>query len=267
MGIRALHTAATGMQAQQTGIDVIAHNLANVNTVGFKKQRADFEDLFYAQLTRAGTTDQESNQRPVPVEVGHGVRLSGTPREFSQGSFRNTQVETDLAIQGRGFFQVTVLSDTAPNNVALTRAGNFAIDSDGQLVTQNGFKIEPAITVPQNTVGITVSLDGVVRAVVQGVAAPADIGTLELASFRNPGGLEGIGDNLFIETEASGTATTGAPGAPGFGVLRQGFLEEANVNVVTELVQLINTQRAYEVNAKSIETADQMLRTANSIKR
>ncbi len=267
MGIRALHTAATGMQGQQTGIDVIANNLANVNTVGFKKQRADFEDLFYAQLSRAGTTDQDSNERPVPVEVGHGVRLSGTPRMFSQGAFRNTEGELDLAIQGRGFFQVTVLSDTAPNNTAYTRAGNLTVDSEGSLVTQDGYKVEPAITVPENTVGITVSLDGVVSAVIQGQAAAQNIGTLELASFINPGGLEAIGDNLFIETDASGNATTGTPGSPGFGVLRQGFLEEANVNVVTELVQLINTQRAYEVNAKSIETADQMLRTANSIKR
>jgi flagellar basal-body rod protein FlgG len=269
MTIRALSTAATGMLAQQLNVDVISNNLANVNTTGFKKSRANFQDLIYQTLQRAGTSlsaDQD-NQRPNGVQIGLGVRESSVQKIFLQGPLSNTGVQTDIAIDGEGFFQVKVLDNQAPDGIAYTRTGAFSIDQNGQVVTANGYLLEPPITVPENTIAINVSIDGRVEAIQQDVAEATQIGTIQLATFRNPSGLQGQGDSLYVQTNASGTAQVQNPGQAGTGILRQNFLEQSNVQVVQELVDLIQAQRAYEVNANSIETADEMLQTANNLRR
>ncbi|MBI4614082.1 MAG: flagellar basal-body rod protein FlgG [Planctomycetes bacterium] len=269
MALRALHTATTGMRAQQLSIDVISNNLANVTTTGFKRQRVDFQDLLYQEVRRAGTTlnQSQSNQRPTSIQVGVGVKDVATRRDFSQGALENTGLQLDLAIEGPGFFRIKVLDNQAPEGFAFSRDGSFTVDKDGNIVTSQGYFLDPQLTVPENTIAINVSIDGQVEAVLQDQAQAQQIGQIQLSTFRNPEGLGAIGDNLFVQTDASGTEQQLNPGAQGAGILRQGFLESSNVNVVQELVDLIEAQRAYEVNANSIETADEMLRTANSLRR
>jgi flagellar basal-body rod protein FlgG len=269
MALRALSTAATGMRAQQLSIDVIANNLANVTTAGFKRQRVDFQDLLYQELGRAGTTlnQGQNNLRPTSIQVGVGVREVATRRDFSQGSLENTGLQFDIAIEGQGFFKIRVLDNQAPDGFAFSRDGSFTVDANGNVVTSQGFFLEPQITVPQNTIGINISIDGQVEAILQDQQQAQNLGQLQLSNFRNAEGLIAIGDNLFATSDAAGDEQISNPGENGTGIVRQGFLESSNVDVVRELVDLIEGQRSYEVNANSIETANEMLRTANNLRR
>ncbi|NVK43072.1 MAG: flagellar basal-body rod protein FlgG [Oceanospirillaceae bacterium] len=251
----ALFVAKTGLSAQDTSLKVISNNLANVSTVGFKKDRAVFEDLLYQIKRQPGAQSAQDSQLPSGLQLGSGVRVVGTHKQFSTGDLQITEEPLDVAINGRGFFQVV-----QPNgDLAYTRNGQFQINSDGQLVTAEGFLIEPAITIPDEVLSITIGLDGTVQATVAGDPNPQDIGQLELADFVNPQGLEAIGQNLFIETAASGAPQLAIPGEAGTGLLQQGTLEGSNVNAVEELVNMITTQRAYELNSRVISTADEML--------
>lgn len=249
----ALWVSKTGLDAQNTNVSVIANNLANVSTVSFKKGRAVFEDLLYQNIRQPGAASSQSTTIPSGLMTGTGVRLVATQKDFDQGSFLNTENNLDIAIQGRGFFQV-LLPD---GNQAYTRAGNFQLDSTGQLVTPNGYVLQPAITIPAGAESITIGSDGTVSVLSQGQTQ--QIGNITTSDFINPAGLQPKGENLYMETNASGAAITGTPGQTGLGTLRQGSLESSNVNVVEELVSMIEAQRAYEMNAKSIETVDQML--------
>jgi flagellar basal-body rod protein FlgG len=262
--IRALYTAASGMAAQQANIDNVAHNLANVNTTGFKKTRMEFEDLVYQQAKAAGTQTSASGQEaPIGLEIGLGTKPVATARDFSTGNLRATSNPLDLAVQGRGFLQVSMPDGT----IGYTRAGSLHLSSDGQLVTADGYPLEPAITIPPNATSVSVSRDGIVSASIAGESAPQQVGTIELASFQNPAGLEGAGSNLFRVTTASGEPTTGVPGSDGMGTITQGFLEESNVSVVEEMVNMILGQRAYEANSKVVKAADEMLQQVNSLSR
>ncbi len=261
--IRSLWTSATGMQAQALNLDVIANNLANVNTAGFKKSRAEFQDLLYETLSPAGTSSSQDTQVPTGIQIGHGTRPSTVLKIFSQGSMENTKNELDLAIEGDGFFQIIL-----PNGeTAYTRDGSFKLDSDGRIVNSDGFALEPEISIPSDALSISVGIDGTVSVLQAGDSTPSEIGTIELARFVNPAGLISTGRNLYITSEASGDEMTGTPGEDGLGSLAQGFLEMSNVSVVDEMVSMITAQRAYEVNSKSIQTADEMLQMANNIKR
>jgi flagellar basal-body rod protein FlgG len=261
--MRSLSIAATGMQAQQLNVEVISNNIANMNTTGFKRQRAEFQDLLYQNLERPGaSTSASGTTAPMGIQIGVGVRAGSVGRVTEQGSLARTDNTTDLAINGRGYFQVQMPDGTT----AFTRAGNFAADAEGRLVTADGYTIEPAITVPNEALSISISRDGLVEATVQGQAAPQQLGQIELAAFVNPAGLEGIGDNLFRETAASGSPNVATPGSPGYGTLMQGFLETSNVNAVEEISALIVAQRAYEMNAKVITASDEMLQTANQVR-
>ena len=261
--IRSLWTSATGMQAQALNLDVIANNLANVNTAGFKKSRAEFQDLLYETLRPAGTSSSQDTQVPTGIQIGHGTRPSTVLKIFSQGNMENTKNELDLAIEGDGFFQIIL-----PNGeTAYTRDGAFKLDSDGRIVNSDGFALEPEITIPSDALSISVGIDGTVSVLQAGDSIPSEIGTIELARFVNPAGLISTGRNLYITSEASGDEMTGTPGEDGLGSLAQGFLEMSNVSVVDEMVSMITAQRAYEVNSKSIQTADEMLQMANNIKR
>jgi flagellar basal-body rod protein FlgG len=253
--IKSLWISKTGLDAQQTQLDVIANNLANVGTTGFKRARVAFEELLYQNMRQAGTSSSEQTQLPTGLQTGTGVRPTATPRMFTQGNLQNTGNQFDVAINGNGFFQVQL----PDGNNAYTRDGSFHVDSNGQLVTINGFAVQPAITVPPNALAVTIGRDGTVTATVPGQVQPQNIGTLQLASFTNPGGLESKGQNLFVETQASGTPSTNTAGTNGLGLLQQGYLETSNVNVVEELVSMIQTQRAYEINSKAIQTSDQIL--------
>jgi flagellar basal-body rod protein FlgG len=253
--IKSLWISKTGLDAQQTQLDVIANNLANVGTTGFKRARVAFEELLYQNMRQAGTSSSEQTQLPTGLQTGTGVRPTATPRMFTQGNLQNTGNQFDVAINGNGFFQVQL----PDGNTAYTRDGSFHVDSNGQLVTINGFAVQPAITVPPNALAVTIGRDGTVTATVPGQVQPQNIGTLQLASFTNPGGLESKGQNLFVETQASGTPSTNTAGTNGLGLLQQGYLETSNVNVVEELVSMIQTQRAYEINSKAIQTSDQIL--------
>lgn len=251
----ALFVGKTGLSAQDTSLKVIANNLANVSTVGFKKDRAVFEDLLYQIKRQPGAQSTQDSQLPSGLQLGSGVRVVGTHKQFSTGDLQITDAPLDVAINGRGFFQVEL-----PNgDLGYTRNGQFQINSDGDLVTAEGFLIEPLITIPDETVNITIGLDGTVEATVAGDPNPKELGQLELADFVNPQGLEAIGQNLFLETAASGAPQVEIPGEAGTGVLRQGMLEGSNVNAVEELVNMITTQRAYELNSRVISTADEML--------
>ncbi len=261
--MRALFSSATGMLAQQVNVDMIANNLANVNTNGFKKARADFQDLLYQTLRLAGATVTQGAQAPTGIEVGMGVRLAATTRNFAQGEFQQTDNPFDLAVEGAGFFRITLPDGTT----AYTRDGAFKVDGTGKLVTSDGFTVDPPITIPQGTIRVNISKRGVVEALVQGQDTPQNLGQLQLANFINPAGLASAGGNLFRETPASGNPTTGAPGENGLGTIGQGVLEKSNVQVVEELVSLITAQRAYEINSKAIQTADEMLATANNLRR
>jgi flagellar basal-body rod protein FlgG len=253
--IRSLWISKTGLEAQQTQMDVISNNLANVGTAGFKRSRAVFEDLLYQTMRQPGAQSSQQTQLPSGLQVGTGVRAVATERVFTQGNLQQTGNDKDVAVQGNGFLQVV----TPDGTEAYTRDGSFQIDSQGQLVTASGFVVQPAITIPADATSLTIGRDGTVTVMQQGSAAPTQIGTLQLATFVNPAGLESRGENLYVETAASGAPSTNTPGTNGAGLLLQGYVETSNVNVVEELVNMIQTQRAYEINSKAISTSDQML--------
>jgi len=260
--IRALYTAASGMQAQQINIDNIAHNLSNVNTTGFKKSRVEFEDLVYQQAKAPGSPSS-TTEAPLGLELGLGTRPLATARDFRTGNLRATSGPLDLAIEGRGFLQITM----PDGQTAYTRSGALHLDAQGQIVTADGFAVEPAISIPENATSITITKDGFVSVKVAGESAPQQVGTIELANFQNAPGLEAIGGNLFLVSTASGEATTAQPGQDGMGVIIQGFLEESNVSVVEEMVGMILGQRAYEANSRVVKTADEMLAQINNLAR
>jgi len=260
--LRSLYTAATGMEAQQLKMDVIAHNLANASTTGFKKERAEFEDLLSETIHTAAAPDPRGGTEPAPLQVGLGVRTGSTSRSFAQGDMMNTQNPMDLAIEGDGFFRVQRPS----GELAYTRAGNLRIDATGRLATQHGELIDPPIHVPTETTSVTVRSDGTVTAKVAGRDEQQELGNIELATFVNPQGLTSLGNNLFSATEGSGQPLRARPGAQGTGTIAQGYLEGANVKAVEEMVEMISAQRAYELNSKVIQTADQMLQRLTSIR-
>lgn len=253
--IRSLWIAKTGMEAQQTQLDVISNNLANVGTTGFKSSRVEFQDLLYQNLRQSGANSSQQTYLPAGLQIGTGVVPVSTEVMFTQGNLQQTGNQFDLAINGQGFFQVLMPDGTT----SYTRDGSFQIDSTGALVTSAGFPVTPAITIPVGAQSVTVGQDGTVTVTLQGKSTPQTVGTIQLANFMNPPGLQATGQNLFVETAASGTPTVNTPGTNGLGTLQQGYIETSNVNVVTELVNMIQTQRAYEMNSKSIQTADQML--------
>ncbi|MDO9372745.1 MAG: flagellar basal-body rod protein FlgG [Gammaproteobacteria bacterium] len=252
----ALWIAKTGLDAQQTRLAVIANNLANVNTTGFKRGRAVFEDLLYQNVRQVGAQSSQNTQLPSGLMLGTGVRTVATEKLFTQGNVIQTNNSLDVAIQGRGFIQVL----TPDGTVAYTRDGAFQLNSQGQLVTASGYLLQPGITIPQNTLSITIGADGVVSARLPGSTASTQVGNLQLADFMNPAGLQPIGGNLYVASTASGTAQAGTPGLNGLGTLVQGSVESSNVNVVEELVSMIEAQRSYEMNSKAISTSDEMLR-------
>jgi flagellar basal-body rod protein FlgG len=254
--MRALNTAATGMMAQETNVQVISNNIANLRTTGYKRQRAQFQDLLYENVRRSGAaTSEQGNLVPAGIAIGSGVKTVSTPRVMSQGGLNATEKQYDLAIRGEGYFKIRLPDGRA----AYTRDGSFDLDPQGQMVTRDGYIAEPGITIPSTATSVSISASGIVQANIPGQTAAQNIGQIQISRFINPVGLESQGDNLFIETPASGTAIDGTPGSEGFGNLQQGYLEEANVNSVTEISSLIAAQRAYEMNAKIITAADQML--------
>jgi flagellar basal-body rod protein FlgG len=253
--IRSLWISKTGLDAQQLQMDTISNNLANVSTTGFKRSRAVFEDMLYQNLRQPGAQSSQQTQIPSGLQIGTGVRPVATERIHTQGNLQQTGNKLDVAIQGDGFLQVLM----PDGSTAYTRDGSFQTDSQGQVVTANGFVIQPAITIPANSTSVTIGLDGTVSVTQPGVVAPVQVGSLQLATFINPTGLQSQGSNLYIETASSGTASTNVPGTNGAGTLSQGYLETSNVNVVEELVNMIQTQRAYEINSKAITVSDQML--------
>jgi flagellar basal-body rod protein FlgG len=253
--LRALWIAKTGLDAQQTQLDVVTNNLANVSTNGFKRARAIFEDLLYQTLRQPGAQSSQQTQISSGLQLGLGVRPIATERIHTQGNLTQTGNSLDVAIQGQGYFQVLLPDGTT----AYTRDGAFQSDSQGQIVTASGYALQPAITIPPNATTVTIGRDGTVSVLQAGSATPTQIGTIQLASFVNPGGLQSNGENLYLETAASGTPSQNTPGTNGAGLLNQGYVETSNVNVVEELVNMIQTQRAYEINSRAIQTADQML--------
>jgi flagellar basal-body rod protein FlgG len=261
--LRALYTAATGMQAQQINIDTIANNIANVNTTGFKQGRAEFQDLLYQNIRTAGTASSSSTTYPVGLQLGLGTRPVATARIFSQGDFQQTGNPLDLVIQGQGFFQVRLPS----GETAYTRDGTFHLNAQGALVTAEGNVLEPQITIPAAAQNVVIGADGTVSVTLAGQNAAQQVGSLQLASFQNPGGLNPVGGNLFLATTASGDAITGTPGQTGLGTINQGFLEQSNVDIVKEMVNMIVAQRAYEVNSRAIRVADDMLSQINNLSR
>ena len=253
--IRSLWISKTGLEAQQTQMDVIANNLANVSTTGFKRSRAVFEDLLYQTLRQPGAQSSQQTQIPSGLQIGTGVRPIAAERIHTQGNLQQSSNNLDVAINGAGFFQVLMPDGTT----AYTRDGSFQTDNQGQLVTSNGYPVQPAITIPSNALGVTIGRDGTVSITQPGVAAPVQIGSLQLATFINPAGLQSQGENLYLETGSSGTPNTNVPGTNGSGLISQGYVETSNVNVVEELVNMIQTQRAYEINSKAVTVSDQML--------
>ncbi len=259
--IRALYTAATGMQAQSLNIDVIANNLANVNTTGFKKGRADFQDLLYQTLRAPGAPTTTNTQNPTGIQVGLGTRAAAVQRLNMQGDYTQTTNPLDIAIEGQGFFQLQ-LSD---GSTAYTRGGAFKTDGNGKIVTSDGVQLVPEITIQSGSTDITIGQDGTVSAVLPNQSQPTQIGQIQTVNFVNPAGLRALGKNMLQETDTSGPPQAGAPGVDNRGTLLQGFLENSNVSVVEELVGLITSQRAYEVTSKAMQTADEMLRSTNAI--
>lgn len=254
--MKALHIAASGMAAQEMNVELISNNIANMRTTGFKRQRADFQDLLYQDMRRVGTSTSESgNILPTGVQIGSGVRTAATPRIMSQGTLSSTEKETDVAIRGEGFFRV-LLPD---GRTAYSRDGSFEIDAKGQLVTADGYTVDPTITVPANSTGFTVNSQGSVQVTVGNASSPTTIGQIQLARFINKSGLDAIGNNLFLETASSGAPQTANPGDEGYGTLLQSQLEQGNVNSVTEISDLIAAQRAYEMNSRVIRAADEMM--------
>jgi flagellar basal-body rod protein FlgG len=267
MAILALNTAATGLSALSTSLDVIANNLANVNTDGYKSSRANFQDLLYQERAQPGTENTNGDIRPTGLFVGLGTRISGTQLDFSQGPAINTNMPLDIMIDGLGFFQVEIEGDLG-DGIGYTRAGNFTKNADGEIVlaTDQGRRMLPEITIPEDATGLSISTDGVVSATIPSQIDPIDLGTIELANFINPAGLQQIGENLFLPTAASGDPIVDDPLTNGLGGLRQGFLEGSNVDPVTELVNLIKTQRAFEFNSQSIQAADDALQTISQLR-
>lgn len=259
--LRALSTAATGMMAQQTNIDVISNNIANVNTTAYKKVRAEFQDLLSQTLKAPGAQIAQGTNQPVGIQIGLGTRTSATTRTFSEGSFQATGGKLDVAIEGDGFLEVQRDDGTT----AYTRDGSLKIDGNGQLCTSDGFIIQPQLTIPTNATDIAITPDGRISVTTPGTTEQTEVGSLKLAKFPNPSGLSAIGKNLYAETSASGKAIEGTPNQEGFGSLQQGFLEGSNVQIVEELVNLIQAERAFESNSKIIRSADEMLRTANNM--
>jgi len=259
--IRSLWISKTGLEAQQTQMDVVSNNLANVSTTGFKRSRAVFEDLLYQNLRQPGAQSSQQTQVPSGLQIGTGVRPVAAERIHTQGNLQQTSNKLDMAIQGSGFFQVLMPDGTT----AYTRDGSFQTDNQGQLVTSNGYVVQPAMTIPANATTVTVGMDGVVTITQAGAAAPVQVGSMQLATFINPAGLESMGQNLYLESASSGTPSTNVPGTNGTGSISQGYVETSNVNVVEELVNMIQTQRAYEINSKAITTSDQMLQKLSQI--
>ena len=253
--IRSLWISKTGLDGQQMNMDVVANNLANVSTTGFKRSRAVFEDLLYQTLRQPGAKSSQQTDIPSGLQLGTGVRPIATERIFTQGNLTQTGNPLDIAIQGNGFFQISLPDGTT----AYTRDGTFQVNSQGQMVTSSGYTVAPAITIPADTLSITISRDGIVSVQQAGTATPTQVGQLQLASFINPAGLQSQGENLYLETAASGAPSTNTPGTNGLGVLNQAFLETSNVNVAEELVNMIQAQRAFEINSRAITASDQML--------
>ncbi len=258
----AMSIAATGMQAQQLNVEVISNNIANMNTTGYKEQQPEFEDLLYQNLRRVGATSSDANTIvPAGIQLGTGVNTGAVYRITTQGTLQSTGNALDVAIQGQGYFQVLM-----PNKqTAYTRAGSFQLSPQGQIVTQDGYTVEPGITVPQNATAISIDSTGQVQASIPGQVAPQVVGQLTLATFYNDAGLQAIGNNLLLQTAASGAPVTAAPGSTGFGTIQEGFLESSNVNPVQEITNLITAQRAYEMNSKVITVADQMMQDINQL--
>ena len=261
--MRSLYTAASGMKAMTANIDVISNNLANVNTTAFKKQRADFEDLIYQTMRQAGATSGPDNMVPTGVQMGLGTKLVATQHMYTMGNLQATGNALDVAIQGDGFFQITLPDGT----LAYTRDGTFKEDGTGRICTSDGYFLEPQITIPTNATEVTISAEGVVSATIPGQTASQDLGVIQLARFVNPAGLNSIGSNLMTESTASGTPTVSIPGTDGAGTLLQKYIEMSNVQVVDEMVNMIVGQRAYEINSKAVTTSDEMLQTAVALKR
>jgi len=261
--LRSLFIAATGMEAQKLNIDVISNNLANVNTTGFKKSRADFQDLMYQTIRAPGATSAEGVQIPSGIQVGLGVKPVAVQKLFLQGDFVSTGNNLDLVIEGEGFFQIQRPDGTT----AYTRSGAFKLDSEGRIVNSDGYPLEPSITIPANTTSVTIGSDGKLTVQQAGTTTPTEVGQIELAKFLNPGGLSALGKNLYQSTASSGEPTTGNPSLEGMGTLNQGFLEMSNVNVVEEMVNMIVSQRAYEMNSKAVQASDEMLQVANNLRR
>lgn len=259
--MNSLNISKTGMQAQQTQLDVISHNLANVSTSGFKRGTAIFEDLIYQNLRQAGGNTSEQSELPTGLQIGLGVRTVATARTYTQGNLQQTSNSLDVAINGGGFFQIEMPDGTT----AYTRDGTFQVNSQGQLVTSSGYRVLGGVTIPADARSVTIGADGAVSVISGASSAPQQAGTIDLATFINPAGLEPRGQNLFTETLASGNPTTGTPGTEGLGQVMQGYLEGSNVNVVQELVNMIQTQRAYEMNSKAIQTSDQMLQRLSQL--
>ena len=253
--MESLWVAKTGLEAQQTRMSVVSQNLANVNTTGYKRQRAMFEDLLYQTVVQSGGMTSAQTEAPTGLNIGTGVRVVSTDRQFTQGNIVTTGNQLDIAINGRGFFEI-LLPD---GSQAYTRDGTFQINADGELVTSSGYTVQPSVTIPAGATAVTIGLDGTVSAVPPGQSDAVQVGTLQVTDFVNPAGLQPRGENLYGETQASGPPEPGTPGLNGLGTLMQGALETSNVNVVEELVSMIETQRAYEMNSRAIETADQML--------
>ena len=252
---QALWIAKTGLDAQQTRMEVVSNNIANVSTTGFKRERAVFEDLLYQNISQVGANSTQDTQLPSGFSIGTGVRVVATEKLHSQGNLTNTGNPLDMAVQGKGFFQILM----PDGSLAYTRDGSFQVNQDGQLVTSSGYQVQPAITVPEGAQSVTVGSDGTVSVLLPGSAAATQVGSLQLTNFINPAGLQAIGQNLLLESGASGAPQTGTPGLNGLGTLTQGSVESSNVNIAEELVNMIETQRAYEMNSKAIQSADQML--------
>lgn len=256
--MRSLDIAATGMLAQQRNVEVVSNNLANMNTTAFQRRRTEFHDLIYQDLRRVGTTSSDAGTIvPTGVQLGLGVKLAAVYRIHEQGNLEATDNTLDLAIQGKGFFQILLPDGTT----AYTRDGTFQLDGNGLIVTHDGYQVQPGLTIPANAIDVTVNNSGQVQVKIEGQTALSTVGQLQIATFLNDAGLEAIGDNLYLETPASGTPTTGNPASTGFGTILQGFLETSNVNAVEEISNLISAQRAYEMNSKVIQTSDEMLGT------
>ncbi len=261
--IRSLYTAATGMISQQMQIDTTSNNISNVNTIGYKKQRAEFADLFYQTLEYAGVATSTTTITPTGIEVGLGARPTAITKEFTQGNFKETGNDLDMAITGNGFFQLQLPDGT----IAYTRNGAFKVDGEGSVVNSDGYKLIPEINIPEDAIDINIGTDGVVTVIQAGEGEATQVGQIELATFINPAGLHSLGDNNFINTTASGEAITGAPGVGGIGQIRQNFVEMSNVQLVEEMTDLITGQRAYEANSKVITTSDELLQIVNGLKR